>query len=56
MVFSNYDCCQPDEGHFNGTDVVDTIVFQEQPILAEFIGQVFRFTFDAKRGNICSEP
>ena len=60
VVFSNYDCCQPDEGHFNGTDVVETIVFQEiSPIPAEFIGQVFRFTFDGKRGNInegCPPP
>jgi hypothetical protein len=26
VVFSNYDCCQPGEGHF-GTDLVETIVF-----------------------------
>ena len=52
VVFSNYDCCQPGEGHF-GTDKVETIVFQEiNPIPADFIGQVFEFTFDAKRGNI----
>lgn len=60
VVFSNYECCQPDEGHFNGTDVVETIVFQEiTPIPAEFIGQVFQFTFDGKRGNInegCPAP
>ena len=53
VVFSNYDCCQPGEGHFNGTDLVETIVFQEiNPIPADFIGKVFTFTFDAKRGNI----
>ncbi len=52
VVFSNYDCCQPDEGHF-GTDLVETIVFQEiNPIPAAFIGEVFTFEFDAKRGNI----
>ncbi len=53
VVFSNYDCCQPDEGHFNGTDLVETIVFQEiNAIPGDFIGQLFEFTFDAKRGNI----
>ena len=52
LVFSNYDCCQPDEGHF-GTDLVDTLVFQEiNPILASDIGRTFTFTFDAKRGDI----
>ncbi|MBT8453625.1 MAG: hypothetical protein KJO40_16795, partial [Deltaproteobacteria bacterium] len=52
VVFSNYDCCQPGEGHF-GTDLVETIVFQEiKPIPGSFIGQTLTFTFDAKRGNI----
>ena len=53
-VFSNYDCCvQTLEGHFNGTDLVQTIVFQSiNPILATDIGRTFTFTFDAKRGNI----
>ncbi len=52
VVFSNYDCCQPGEGHF-GTDLVETIVFQEiASIPAAFIDQTFTFTFDAKRGNI----
>ena len=56
VVFSNYDCCGPgtaNEGHFNGTDLVETIVFQEiNPILASDIGRTFTFEFDAKRGNI----
>jgi exo-beta-1,3-glucanase (GH17 family) len=56
LVFSNYDCCGPgttNEGHFNGTDLVETIVFQEiNPILAIDIGRTFTFEFDAKRGNI----
>jgi exo-beta-1,3-glucanase (GH17 family) len=55
VVFSNYDCCTEagPEGHFNGTDLVDTLVFQEiNPILATDIGRTFTFTFDAKRGNI----
>ena len=52
VVFSNYDCCQPGEGHF-GTDLVETIVFQEiNPIPPDFIGRTLTFTFDAKRGNI----
>ena len=58
VVFSNYDCCQPSDGHFNGTDLVETIVFQEPwgtgngGIPASEIGNVFTFQFDAKRGNI----
>ena len=59
LVFSNYDCCDPapgtteQQGHRNGTDLVDTFVFQEiNPILASDIGRTFTFTFDAKRGNI----
>jgi hypothetical protein len=57
VVFSNYDCCQPGEGHF-GTDLVETIVFQEPypnstgGIPASEIGKAFTFQFDAKRGNI----
>ena len=55
VVFSNYDCCDPDpnEGHFNGTDLVFTAVFQQiNSILATDIGRTFTFQFDAKRGNI----
>ncbi|MBT8450379.1 MAG: hypothetical protein KJO40_00290 [Deltaproteobacteria bacterium] len=56
LVFSNYDCCGPgttNEGHFNGTDLVETIVFQEiNPILVSDLGRTFTFEFDAKRGNI----
>jgi exo-beta-1,3-glucanase (GH17 family) len=55
VVFSNYDCCTEagPEGHFNGTDRVNTLVFQDiNPILATDIGRTFTFTFDAKRGNI----
>ena len=55
-IFSNYECCGPgttDEGHFSGTELVETIVFQEvNPIPAAYIGQTLEFTFDAKRGNI----
>ena len=56
LVFSNYDCCGPgttNEGHFNGTDLVESIVFQEiNPILVSDIGRTFTFDFDAKRGDI----
>jgi len=56
VVFSNYDCCGPgttNEGHFNGTDLVFTAVFQQiNSILATDIGLTFTFQFDAKRGNI----
>lgn len=52
VVFSNYDCCQPGEGHF-GTDLVETLVFQEvSSIGAGEIGTIFNFSFDAKQGNI----
>jgi exo-beta-1,3-glucanase (GH17 family) len=54
VIFSNYDCCDPpNQGHFNGTDLVETIVFQEiNPVLPSDIGGTFEFSFDAKRGNI----
>jgi len=52
-VFSDYNCCQPNEGHLNGTDKVEMNVFQEiNPIPSSFIGQTVDFSFDAKRGNI----
>ena len=52
-VFSDYNCCQPSNGHFNGTDRVQINVFQEiNPIPNSFIGQTVTFSFDAKRGNI----
>ncbi len=58
-MYSNYECCQDNgpEGHFNGTDLVETIVFQEPypqalPIPAELVGRTLTFSFDAKRGNI----
>ena len=52
-VFSDYNCCQPNSGHLNGTDRVEINVFQEiNPIPASFIGQNVVFSFDVKRGNI----
>jgi hypothetical protein len=57
VVSNDYSCCGLEtanpQGHGNGTDRVETIVFREiNPIPAEFIGEVYEFTFDAKRGNI----
>lgn len=52
VVYSDYECCQPSNGHFNGTDLVESNVFQEQTIEAGDVGQTWRFSFDAKRGNI----
>ena len=52
-IYNNYDCCQPSNGHFNGTDLSQALVFQEiNPIPAALIGQVITFTFDAKNGDI----
>ena len=52
-VFNDYNCCQPNDGHFNGTDRVEMNVFQEiNPIPSSFIGRTLEFSFDAKRGNI----
>jgi hypothetical protein len=51
-VYNDYNCCQPDIGHNNPTDVVQVNIFQEQTIAAEDVGKTIAFSFDAKRGNI----
>ncbi len=57
-VYNDYNCCQStNEGHFNGTDLVEAIVLQEPrplgaPITASDIGKTFTFSFDAKNGDI----
>jgi hypothetical protein len=52
-IYNNYDCCQPSNGHFNGTDLSQALVFQEiNPIPGTLIGQVITFVFDAKNGDI----
>jgi hypothetical protein len=56
-VYSDYGCCQPSNGHFNGTDLVEALVFQEprsasSPITSDDIGKTFTFSFDAKNGDI----
>jgi hypothetical protein len=55
-VFSDYKCCLPNIGHNNPTDVVQVNVFQERFLQPRDTGTTFTFNFDAKRGNICSEP
>ena len=58
-IYSDYGCCQPSNGHFNGTDLVESLVFQEpypnipgQTIPAEDIGKTLTFSFDAKNGSL----
>jgi hypothetical protein len=54
-VYSDYECCGPgttNEGHFSGTDLVETNVFQERTIGADDLGKTFEFIFEAKGGNI----
>lgn len=63
-MYSDYECCgNPDQGHRNGTDLVETNVFQERTVAAEDVGTTLTFSFDAKGGNIndpaaevCAEP
>ena len=61
VVYNDYNCCDPpNQGHFNGTDRVQSSVFrqmftQENLISAVAVGKIVEFSFDAKRGNI-NEP
>lgn len=57
LVFSNYDCCDPpNQGHFDETERVTTLVYQEfSSIPAALIGSTVRFSFDAKRGNVAGD-
>ena len=57
VVYNDYNCCSPDQGHFNGTDRVASSVFRQpftatNPISATDVGETVEFSFDAKRGNI----
>jgi hypothetical protein len=57
VVYNDYNCCDPSQGHRNGTDRVTSLVFQEpftlgNPISADDVGKTLEFSFDAKRGNI----
>ena len=57
-IYNDYNCCDPpNQGHFNGTDRVTSLVFQEPfsaavPISAGEVGKTVTFSFDARRGNI----
>jgi len=57
-VYNDYNCCDPpNQGHFNGTDRVTSLVYQEPfsaavPISAGEVGKTVTFSFDARRGNI----
>jgi hypothetical protein len=56
-VFSDYQCCQSDQGHFNGTDLVESNIFREWTIGGAddpfpSLGTTVTVNFDAKRGNI----
>lgn len=49
-TFNDYDCCGPgttNEGHFNGTDVVDSSIFQEFLVGSSDVGRQVEFKFDA---------
>ena len=54
VVYSDYNCCvATNEGHFNGTDLVESSVFQEpftvaNPISASDVGKTMTFRFQAK--------
>jgi hypothetical protein len=58
LVYNDYNCCDPpNQGHFNGTDRVTSLVFQEpftlgDQISEDEVGKTFEFSFDARRGNI----
>jgi hypothetical protein len=57
VVFNDYNCCDPNQGHRNGTDRVTSLVFQEpfnegNPISTDDVGETLEFSFDARRGNI----
>ena len=58
-IYNDYGCCQPSNGHFNGTDLVESLVFQEpypnvpgETIPAGDIGKTLTFSFDAKNGSL----
>jgi hypothetical protein len=53
-VFSDYKCCSPpDQGHLNGTDLVETNVFLNLiPSIPIHDGETLKFSFDAKIGDL----
>ncbi len=58
LVHNDYNCCDsPNQGHFNGTDRVTSLVYQEpfaqdNPISVNDVGKTLELSFDAKRGDI----
>jgi len=60
VTYSDYNCCDPNQGHRNGTDRVTSLVFQEpftegSAISVADVGKTLEFSFDARRGDI-NEP
>jgi len=58
-AYSDYNCCgNPDQGHRNGTDVVEAIVFQEFTIDGIVDATTWIFSFDVKNPSIdgCNAP
>lgn len=55
-VYNDYNCCGlgtgSPEGHGNGTDQVESNVFQEQTIGAGDVGSTWTFSFEYKAGTI----
>ncbi len=49
-TFSDYNCCGPgttNQGHFNGTDIVESSIFQELLVGSADAGRQVEFKFDA---------
>ncbi|RMF99352.1 MAG: hypothetical protein D6727_00040 [Gammaproteobacteria bacterium] len=60
-IYSDYNCCgagTTNEGHFNGTDLVESNVFQEFTIDGTADAGLWTFTFDVKApsSNGCDAP
>jgi hypothetical protein len=53
-VFSDYQCCQPDQGHL-GTDDVESNVYRERSITADDVGKTLTFSFNAKLGDLAGD-
>lgn len=53
-TFSDYNCCgagTTNEGHFNGTDIVESSIFQEFLVGSDDVGRQVEFKFDASLPN-----
>lgn len=62
VTYSDYNCCDlgtaTPQGHGNGTDYNESLVFQEQfnNITAADVGSVWTWSYDTKQGNIATGP